>query len=45
MKYFSEDYLIFFKELAANNHKEWFDSNRKRYENIVKIPFQIFIDD
>ena len=45
MKYFTEDYLQFFKELAANNHKEWFDANRKRYENVVKKPFQKFIDD
>jgi uncharacterized protein (TIGR02453 family) len=29
--------------LAGNNHKEWFDENRKRYENNVKLPFQLFI--
>ncbi|MDP3354040.1 MAG: DUF2461 domain-containing protein [Flavobacteriaceae bacterium] len=45
MKYFTEDYLEFFKELAANNNKEWFDANRKRYENNVKKPFQKFVDD
>lgn len=45
MNYFSEDYLIFFKELAANNHKEWFDSNRKRYEKSVRLPFQLFVSD
>jgi uncharacterized protein (TIGR02453 family) len=45
MKYFIEDYLEFFKELAANNNKEWFDANRKRYENNVKKPFQKFVDD
>ena len=37
--YFSPDFLQFFKELAANNHKEWFDENRKRYETVVKKPF------
>ncbi|RUA11887.1 MAG: hypothetical protein DSY82_02565, partial [Flavobacteriia bacterium] len=45
MKYFSKDYLAFFKELAANNHKEWFDLNRKRYETVVREPFKIFISD
>ncbi len=40
---FSPDYLNFFKELAANNHKNWFDENRKRYEKEVKKPFNRFI--
>ena len=43
MKYFSPDYLEFFKELAANNNKEWFDQNRKRYETVVREPFKNFI--
>lgn len=42
--YFTEDYLDFFKELAANNHKNWFDENRKRYEKSVKNPFKKFIE-
>ena len=41
--YFSPDFLQFFKELAANNHKEWFDENRKRYETVVKKPFEVFV--
>lgn len=45
MDYFTNDYLTFFKDLAANNNKEWFDENRKRYEKVVKKPFQTFIDD
>lgn len=45
MKYFDEDFLNFFKELAANNHKDWFDVNRKRYEKSVKDPFKQFIED
>jgi uncharacterized protein (TIGR02453 family) len=45
MSYFQKEYLDFFKELAANNHKEWFDANRKRYEQFVKAPFNIFIAD
>lgn len=45
MTYFSEDYLNFFKELAANNHKDWFDENRNRYHKNVKEPFDAFIRD
>ena len=45
MTYFTPDFLQFFKELAANNHKEWFDKNRTRYENVVKIPMQNFVQD
>lgn len=43
MTYFTSDYLEFFKELAANNHKDWFDANRKRYINSVKEPFANFV--
>lgn len=32
----STEFNQFFKELAANNHKDWFDLNRKRYETHVK---------
>lgn len=35
----SKAYSDFFKELAQNNHKEWFHANKKRYENDVKKPF------
>ena len=44
VEYFTKDYLDFFKELAANNHKNWFDENRKRYEKSVKNPFKKFIE-
>ncbi len=44
MTYFTPDYLEFFKELAANNHKDWFDANRKRYETVVRDPFRNFIE-
>lgn len=43
MAYFEKDFLDFFKELAANNSKEWFDENRKRYENSVREPFKVFV--
>ena len=45
MAYFSDDFLRFFIELASNNHKEWFDANRKRYESTVKKPFEVFVTD
>lgn len=45
MAYFSSDFLTFFKELAANNHKDWFDENRKRYEKNVKKAFEVFVTD
>ncbi|MDD2983011.1 MAG: DUF2461 domain-containing protein [Crocinitomicaceae bacterium] len=41
--YFKQDFLNFFMELAPNNHKDWFDINRKRYENSVKEPFKAFV--
>ena len=38
-------YSDFFKELAKNNHKEWFHANKKRYENEVKAPFLNLLDE
>jgi uncharacterized protein (TIGR02453 family) len=43
MSFFEPDFLQFFKDLAPNNNKDWFDANRKRYEEIVKIPFKKFV--
>lgn len=40
MAHLSSDFLDFFRELAQNNHKDWFDANRKRYESNVKKPFE-----
>jgi len=45
MKYFTKDFNDFFKELAPNNHKDWFDENRERYHKSVKEPFEKFISD
>jgi len=45
MAYFTPDFLIFFQELAANNHKDWFHANKKRYETAVKQPFEAFVGD
>lgn len=40
----NSEYSSFFKELAQNNHKEWFHANKKRYENDVKKPFLALLD-
>ncbi len=45
MKYFKKDFLDFFKELAANNCKDWMDENRSRYFKSVKDPFKRFVED
>lgn len=44
MAFFQKEFLDFFIELAPNNHKDWFDLNRKKYENFVKDPFKKFVD-
>ena len=44
MSFFEKDFLDFFIELAPNNNKDWFDLNRKRYENSVKEPFKKFVN-
>ncbi|MFT4770578.1 MAG: hypothetical protein ACI9CP_001904 [Cryomorphaceae bacterium] len=45
MIHFSQDFNQFFKELAANNHKDWFDVNRDRYHKTIKEPFEVFVSD
>lgn len=45
MAYFQKDFIDFFKELAGNNNKQWFDANRKRYEKSVKDPFKAFVEE
>lgn len=45
MSYFSPAFLKFFTELKQNNSKEWFDENRKTYENEVKKPFATFVNE
>lgn len=41
--YFTPDFLEFFRELAANNNRDWFLAQKKRYEKNVKEPFATFI--
>lgn len=45
MTHFQPDFNAFFKDLAANNNKVWFDENRDRYVQKVKEPFEGFIAD
>ena len=44
MAHLSNDFLKFFMDLAANNNRDWFNENKKRYENSVKKPFVSFVD-
>jgi len=45
MIYFTKDFIQFFEELSKNNNKEWFEDNKKRYENSVKKPFLALVED
>lgn len=39
MRYFTADFTTFFKQLAAHNHRDWFQENKKIYDEEVKKPF------
>ena len=39
---FPEEMVDFFWELRMNNNMEWFKSNKKRYEDYVKKPMELF---
>lgn len=45
MKYFKKEFIQFFKDLEANNHKEWFHSNKKNYEEFVRKPMIHIVTD
>ena len=45
MVYFNQDALTFLKELQSNNNRDWFNANKKRYEENLKAPFLIFVGD
>lgn len=38
-------FFEFFISLAANNHKTWFDENRRAYEQDVKLPFESLVQE
>ena len=35
----------FFRELKANNNREWFQANKERYERQVREPLLQFVED
>ncbi len=39
----NSDLLQFLYELSQNNNREWFTSNKKRFDTIVKKPFDQFV--
>ena len=41
----TKEYISFFKQLAANNSTEWFNANKKKYEQHVKAPFNQLIQE
>jgi uncharacterized protein (TIGR02453 family) len=41
---FTSETFKFFRELARNNHKEWMDANRERYQEHVVAPFRALLD-
>lgn len=42
---FPVDTLRFFQDLEANNRKEWFETNKVRYEESVLLPAKSFVMD
>lgn len=43
MTYFNQEFLEFLRELSVDNDRDWFNANKKRYEDHVKKPFENFI--
>ena len=43
--YFSPEFFKFLRSLARNNNREWFQKNKRRYENFVLTPSLRFIKD
>src|SRR5690606_34523711 len=45
MNYFTPEFMQCLRELPANNNRDWFLENKKRYEESVKIPFEKFMEE
>jgi len=43
--YFTPEFFRFFRELEKNNNREWFHTNKGRYEEVVQEPALQFIRD
>jgi uncharacterized protein (TIGR02453 family) len=39
-----KDYFDFFKELKANNNREWFEDNKPRFRASVQEPLAAFVE-
>ena len=44
MQFFSNKLLHFFSKLEKNNNRDWFNENKTIFNNVVKDPFEIFIE-
>jgi uncharacterized protein (TIGR02453 family) len=44
-RYFTPAFFEFFEDLSRNNNREWFQTNKSRYENDVREPMLHFIGD
>ena len=42
---FSEGSISFLTELEKNNTRDWFNANKKRYQEELKAPFDAFVED
>lgn len=44
MIYFDKDFLDYLSDLSNHNERDWFHTNKKRYEKSLKEPFANFLD-
>jgi len=42
---FSPDSFLFYSDLTANNNREWWLANKKRYETVIKNPILALIEE
>ena len=40
---FPKEGIKFLEQLRKNNNRDWFNANKQRYEEFVKLPMQSFI--
>ncbi len=45
MSYIDDRFLDFLRELELNNDRDWFNSNKKRFESDVKAPFEALVQE
>jgi len=44
MQFFSNEFILFFSKLEKNNNRDWFNEKKTIFNNLVKEPFEIFIE-